>query len=191
MLGGPNGAGKTTAASVLLPEQVFIDQFVNADVIARGITPFAPEKSAIEAGRIMLKRMRDLRERRETFSFETTLSSRSFAPFLRKAKQMGYRVNVLYIWISNSEVCVNRVGVRVKQGGHHVPRETVLRRYDRGLVNFFELYMPLANSWLLCDNSGVETKRVAFGGADGPTAICEQETWLIIQKMAQQLTKTR
>ncbi len=163
VVAGPNGAGKSTTASVLLPENLSIDQFVNADLIALGLSPFAPERSAFAAGRIMLKRIHKLSEEGMSFAFETTLAARSYAPFLRKAKQAGYLVHVIYIWLNSTELAVARVAHRVQQGGHDVPREVIERRYQRGLRNLFSIYMPLANSWTLCDNSSRELIVVAQG----------------------------
>ena len=163
VVAGPNGAGKSTTAPVLLRENLNIDQFVNADLIALGLSPLAPERSAFAAGRIMLKRIHKLSEEGMTFAFETTLAARSYAPFLRKAKQAGYLVHVIYIWLNSAELAVARVAHRVQQGGHNVPREVIERRYQRGLKNLFSIYIPLANSWTLCDNSGRELIVVAQG----------------------------
>lgn len=163
VVAGPNGAGKSTTATVLLRENLNIDEFVNADLIALGLSPFAPERSAFAAGRIMLKRIHKLSEEGMTFAFETTLAARSYAPFLRKAKQAGYLVHVIYIWLNSAELAVARVAHRVQQGGHNVPREVIERRYQRGLKNLFSIYIPLANSWTLCDNSGRELIVVAQG----------------------------
>ena len=163
VVAGPNGAGKSTTATVLLPENLKIDQFVNADLIALGLSPFAPERSAFAAGRIMLERIHRLSEEGMSFAFETTLAARSYAPFLRQAKQRGYLVHVVYIWLSSAELAVARVAHRVQQGGHDVPREVIERRYWRGLKNLYSIYIPLANSWTLCDNSGRELIIVAQG----------------------------
>ncbi len=163
VVAGPNGAGKSTTATVLLPENLRIDQFVNADLIALGLSPFAPERSAFAAGRIMLERIHKLSEEGMSFAFETTLAARSYAPFLREAKQAGYLVHVIYIWLNSAELAVARVAHRVQQGGHDVPRAVIERRYQRGLRNLFSIYIPLANSWTLCDNSGRELIVVAQG----------------------------
>ncbi len=163
VVAGPNGAGKSTTATVLLPENLSIDQFVNADLIALGLSPLAPERSAFAAGRIMLARIHKLSQEGKSFAFETTLAARSYAPFLRKSKQAGYLVHVIYIWLNSAELAVARVAHRVQQGGHDVPREVIERRYQRGLRNLFSIYMPLANSWTLCDNSSRELIVVAQG----------------------------
>jgi predicted ABC-type ATPase len=148
VIGGPNGAGKTTSAKLLLPDGVFISHFVNADTIAAGLSAFEPERVAMEAGRIMLRRLRELAEQRENFAFETTLASRSFTTFLRELQAVGYSVRVAYVWLRTPELSVERVAARVLRGGHHVPEETIRRRYERGIVNFKTLYRPIADSWL-------------------------------------------
>lgn len=163
VLGGPNGAGKSTTATVLLPESLRIDQFVNADLIAQGLSPFAPQTSALEAGRLMLSRIHDLRSRRQSFAFETTLASRSYVRFLQDSQQAGYLVHIAYIWLSSVNLALRRVANRVAEGGHDVPAATVERRFWRGLSNFFSLYQPLADTWVLCDNSGKDLVVVALG----------------------------
>jgi predicted ABC-type ATPase len=139
VLSGANGAGKTTTAGVLLPERLGVDQFVNADLIARGLSPFAPDRTAFRAGRLMLERIHDLRGRRESFGFETTLATRSYARFLREARGSGYLVHLIYIWLSSVDLALSRVRSRVAQGGHDIPASTVRRRYYRGLRNLLEL----------------------------------------------------
>lgn len=163
VLAGPNGAGKTTVARVLLPKTLGIRQFVNADSIAAGLSPFAPETTAIQAGKLMLQRIRGLLDNREDFGFESTLAGRGFAALIEEAKCSGYRVNVIYIWLSSPDLAVARVADRVRQGGHNVPEATIRRRYVRSLVNFFDLYRPLADLWIVCDNSGANAKIMARG----------------------------
>jgi len=177
VLSGPNGAGKSTTATVLLPETLDVEQFVNAGLIALGLSPFAPEKSAIEAGRLMLRRIRELRRRGESFAFETTLATRTYAPFLRDAQAAGYVVHLIYVWLQNVELARSRVAVRVQQGGHDVPVEVVERRYLRGLRNFFSLYRPLADTWTLCDNSGDQVVIVADGEKTGEVTVFEPATY--------------
>lgn len=183
VLGGPNGAGKSTTAMVLLPERLGVEQFVNADLIAQGLSPFAPEKSAIEAGRLMVRRIRELRRRGESFAFETTLAARSFAPFIRDAQADGYVVHLIYVWLASVELACSRVAVRVQQGGHDVPRDVLERRYWRGLRNFFELYRPLADTWTLCDNSAGEPVVVALGGGTAPPIVVDDAAYARILSM--------
>jgi predicted ABC-type ATPase len=177
VIGGPNGAGKTTCASLLLPEAIGLRQFVNADTIAAGLSAFAPETVALQAGRIMLERLNELARERQSFAFETTLASRSFAPFLRELQTNGYTVHVAYVWLRSPDLSVDRVAGRVARGGHHVPEETVRRRYARGLTNFHRLYRPLADSWLLCDNSSKVLKHVAAGTRGQPVWLFDRVTY--------------
>jgi predicted ABC-type ATPase len=154
IIAGPNGAGKTTAAPALLGAALQIDHFVNADTIAAGLSAFAPEKAAIQAGRAMLERMRYLASNNENFAFETTLASRTFAPWIARLKQeKGYSFHLTFLLLDSPELAVSRVAERVKMGGHFVPEETVRRRFVAGLRNFFQLYKPLADSWQMYDNT--------------------------------------
>ncbi|MGD0091493.1 MAG: AAA family ATPase [Planctomycetota bacterium] len=153
ILAGPNGAGKSTTAPLLLRGALGVTEFVNADVLARGLSGFAPERVAGAAARIMLARLRELAAQHASFAFETTLSSRSFAPWLRQLAQAGYKFHLVFLWLPSADVAVARVAERVRLGGHDVPEETIRRRYGAGLVNFFELYMPLAATWQVYDNS--------------------------------------
>lgn len=184
VLSGPNGAGKSTTASVLLPEELGVRQFVNADLIAQGLSPFAADQSAIEAGRLMLRRIHDLRLRRESFAFETTLSGRIYAPFLREAQTEGYLVHIIYIWLSSVELARSRVEARVRQGGHGVPADVIERRYWRGIRNFARLYQPLADEWTLCDNSGEEPVVIAEGGQGVSPTVYDPAAYERIQREA-------
>ena len=177
VLAGPNGAGKSTAASVVLPELLRIPIFVNADTIARGLAAFAPETAAIAAGRIMLDRLTELADAGESFAFETTLASRTFAKRLRAMRTRGYSVNLVFVWVSTPELSVRRVADRVRLGGHHVPTEDIHRRYERGLQNFFRLYRPLADRWWFFDNSTAEGRRVIAEHTGGQTTIHDQDLW--------------
>jgi predicted ABC-type ATPase len=177
VIGGPNGAGKTTSAATLLPNGLFVLEFVNADGIAAGLSAFSPEKVAINAGRVMLARLSELARARSSFAFETTLASRSFVPFLRGLKEDGYLVHLIYIWLDSAELAIDRVAARVQRGGHHVPDEVVRRRYLRGLRNFRTLYRPLANSWIVCDNSGERLKLIARGVGKSVSEILDEERY--------------
>ena len=157
VIAGPNGAGKSTGAASILPKRFPTDRFINADDIAKVLAINSP----LEAGRIMLQRLHDLRNRGDTFAFETTLAGRSYERFLREAQQSGYRVHLAYVWLSSVELAKKRVAVRVQRGGHDIPPSDIERRYWRGLRNCFELYQPLANAWVLCDNSGMKLVVVA------------------------------
>jgi len=132
VIGGPNGAGKSTIAPLVLSGTLAVTEFVNADVIAQGLSAFQPEREATQAGRIMLRRLDELAAAREDFAFETTLASRTFAPWIRRIRGQGYQFHLAYVWLPDAELAVTRVGMRVKSGGHYVPDETVRRRYRRG-----------------------------------------------------------
>jgi predicted ABC-type ATPase len=153
VIAGPNGAGKSTTAPSLLRDTLQVSEFVNADTIAGGLSAFRPDSVAIAAGRAMLERIRQLAKVQADFAFETTLASRSFAPWLARLRRNGYHVHVLFLWLESEDLAVNRVAARVRLGGHDVPEGTVRRRYKRGLRNLFDLYMPLADSWQVFDNS--------------------------------------
>lgn len=154
VVAGPNGAGKTTYVRRFLPEEMKCREFVNADLIAAGLSPFAPDKAAFPAGRIMLGRLRELAARREDFSFETTLSGRSYAPLLREWRAAGYRIRLDFLWIPNLGITNERVMERVTKGGHNIPEEVQLRRFHLGIRNLAELYRPLIDYWRLYDNTG-------------------------------------
>ncbi len=167
VVAGPNGSGKSTAAPSLLRDYLGLTEFVNADVIAQGLSGFHSEAVAIQAGRIMRTRLRELASQRTNFAFETTLASRSFAPWLRKLSASGYRIHLLFLWLSSPELALSRVATRVQQGGHHVPEETVRRRYQRGLQNFFKLYQPIVDSWVLFDNGSVKNRELIALQSEG------------------------
>jgi len=176
IVSGCNGAGKTTASYTILPEILDCKKFVNADEIAKGLSPFQPEKVAFEAGRIMLQRLDDLLLANENFAFETTLASRTFASFINRAKALDYEVTLLFFWLSSKELAANRVKTRVAEGGHNIPVDVIERRYDRGLLNFFELYLPLVNNWMFVDNSGTPYREIGQS-MNGEVEIVEKEQW--------------
>lgn len=177
ILAGPNGAGKSTVAPTLLHDAFGIDEFVNADVIASGLSAFAPESAAITAGRIMLARLRELADTRVDFAFETTLASRSFAPWLRDLRESGYDIHLFFLWLSSADLAIGRVAGRAQMGGHFVPDEVVRRRYFAGIRNFFGLYQPLATTWAVYNTSEVKPVRVAEGLASETTGVYDSDTW--------------
>lgn len=177
VLAGPNGAGKTTVADLLLPESIGARSFVNADFIAKGMSPRDPELSAFAAGRIMIDRLRELRAREDSFAFESTLASRTFAPFLREARAAGYAIHIFYVSLVNADLAVRRVQLRVERGGHAIPEDTVRRRYGRSLQNFFRLYRPLADSWLVTDNSGEQLVDLASSRNGGEPSVLDEVRW--------------
>jgi len=153
IISGCNGAGKTTASYTVLPEILLCKEFVNADEIAKGLSPFNPESMAIEAGRLMLKRIDELLATRTSFSIETTLATRSYTRLITRAQSAGYKVSLIYFWLNSPELAVNRVLQRVNEGGHNVPIDTIYRRYQAGINNLFRIYAPRVDYWLLADNS--------------------------------------
>ena len=153
IIAGPNGAGKTTASYTILPEILGCDEFVNADEIAKGLSPFKPEEVAIQAGRLMLERINALMSQRASFALETTLATRSYHQLIREAHQLGYHVTLLFFWLRSPELAADRVRQRVSHGGHNIPLDVIHRRYALGLRNLFEIYMPIVDTWLLYDNS--------------------------------------
>jgi predicted ABC-type ATPase len=165
IIAGPNGAGKTTFAQEFLPLEAGCPDFVNADLIARGLSPFAPEKAAFEAGRIMLDLITRKVARGENFAFETTLSGRNYANRIPRWRKAGYHVKLIFLSLPSADLAVARVRARVAQGGHRVPEDVIRRRFSSGLVNFHAIYRPLADSWILYDNSG-RPPRVIESGAN-------------------------
>ncbi len=153
VIAGPNGAGKSTAAPAFLKGALGITEFVNADTIAQGLSAFNSEKAAFHAGRVMLERLQQLADDRENFAFETTLASKTFVPWIKRLIADGYAFHLLFLWLPSPEFAIARVAERVRLGGHHVPDDTVRRRYRAGLENFFDRYMPLADAWHMFDNS--------------------------------------
>lgn len=153
IIAGCNGAGKSTAAQALLPSYLGINQFVNADEIAKGISPFNPESVNILAGRLMLERLRSLMQKGESFAFETTLSTRYYIQLIKEAQLTGYSVRMIFLWLPNVLLAQERVKQRVLEGGHNIPKEVIRRRYARGLRNFFSSYIQLLDTWVFIDNS--------------------------------------
>lgn len=169
IIAGCNGAGKTTASYTILPEILDCKEFVNADEIAKGISPFRPEKAGIEAGRLMLKRIKKLLESGESFAFETTLSTRSYVQFINRAKQLNYQITCLFFWLNSEELAISRVETRVKEGGHHIPEDVIRRRYKSGLKNFFNLFLNKVDNWLFINNSGDAYEIIAEGALNEKT----------------------
>jgi predicted ABC-type ATPase len=178
VIAGPNGAGKSTIAPALLRDVFGIREFVNADTIAQGMSGFDPEAVAVAAGRVMLRRLRELAASGADFAFETTLASRSFAPWIAGLRENGYEFRLAFIWIPTPDLAVVRVRGRVAAGGHHVPEDVVRRRYERGVDNFFKLYRPLADRWLVLDNTERAAPRlIAQGRGDDEIEVLDERTW--------------
>ena len=184
---GPNGAGKSTHADAILVA-LGVETFVNADYIARGLSGRNTDVVAFEAGRIMLKRLQQLGNSGADFAFESTLSSRTFAPFLQNLKARGYRVVIYYFSLANAQLAVRRVKLRVGLGGHDVPADVIKRRFGRSLSNFFTLYAsqesPLADEWTLLDNSNIQKIVRVAARLDNELNILEPQTWQKLQKLS-------
>ncbi|MDR1723510.1 MAG: zeta toxin family protein [Tannerella sp.] len=168
IISGCNGAGKTTASYTILPEMLECKEFVNSDEIAKGISPFNASTTAVavEASRIMYKRIRELIEEDETFALETTLASRSIANLIKDAQAKGYYVTLLYFWLNTPDLAVERVRNRVSEGGHDVSEPTIRRRYRAGIMNLFNLYIPICDYWMVTDNSLSPMEIIAKGFKD-------------------------
>ena len=161
IIAGPNGAGKTTFAREFLPNYADCKNFINADLIAHGVSPFSPEAAAFRAGRLMLEEIDLYAKRGDSFGFETTLSGRSYLSLIRRLKRREYEVHVFYLWLSSVELALLRIRGRVSLGGHDVPAADVRRRFDRSIRNFLVYYRHLASSWTLYDNTAAMPKIIA------------------------------
>ncbi len=166
IVAGPNGAGKTTFAREFLPHFARCPHFVNADLIAAGLSPFSPESVSFRAGRLMLGEIRRLAQQRCDFGFETTLSGRGYLTILRGLKRQGYELHLFFLWVSSVDLALRRVADRVSHGGHNVCESDVRRRFDRGLGNFFRDYRRLVDSWILLDNSRELPQLIARGSGE-------------------------
>jgi predicted ABC-type ATPase len=162
VIAGPNGSGKTTFSKKFLPDYVECLEFVNVDLIAKGLSPFTPEKAILQAGRIMLEQIHSLGNRGIDFGFETTLAGKTYLKLLNELKQKGYSIHLFFLWIKSVKLALERIELRVQQGGHSIPEATVRRRFRRGIFNFFHKYQPIVDSWVIFDNSEDIPKMIAF-----------------------------
>jgi predicted ABC-type ATPase len=185
VIAGPNGAGKTTFANEFLPDFVDCREFLNADLIAAGLAPFAPETQNFRAGRLLLMRLRELIRSKQDFGFETTLSGRSYVPILKEMKKNGYRIVLFFLWLPNPKLAVARVNNRVRQGGHHVPKPIILRRFESGIRNLFELYIPRSDAWWFYDASQIPPKIIAQE-EDGELKIFRSDLFTRIKQRAEE-----
>lgn len=167
IIAGPNGAGKTTFANTFIPITPTISQFVNADLIAAGLSPFAPEREAVQAGKLMLKQIDKLVEHGESFCIETTLAGRGYAQKIPHWKSRGYTVVLMFLALPNPETAIARVAARVRQGGHHIPDDVVRRRFKAGLDNFHTVYKQIVDSWVYYDNSSTKPVKIGWGENHG------------------------
>lgn len=169
VIGGCNGAGKTTASYTILPELLDCSEFINSDEFAMSLSPFDPDKASIMAGRYMHMKMQILMQKKRDFGIESTLATRSLVKIIKESQENGYTVTVLYLWISSPELAIERVKKRVTEGGHDVLDDTIRRRFNAGLINFFNDYMKIADEWILADNSNPPYKIIATGSKKGIT----------------------
>jgi predicted ABC-type ATPase len=184
VIAGCNGAGKTTASYTVLPEILECEEFINADEIARGLSPFNPEKAAIEAGRIMLKKINDFIKKNYDFAFETTLASKSYLKTIDKAKENGYEVTLLFFWLDSVELAIERVRTRVAEGGHNIPEKVIRRRYFSGIINLFELYIPFCDYWMITDNSNPNLRLVAEGTKEEIIKIDDDSIFNLMKRLS-------
>lgn len=182
IIAGCNGAGKTTASYKILPEILNCREFVNADSIAAGLSPFNPESVALEAGRLMLQRIHQLMEEKVDFAFETTLATKSYSSLLKIAKANGYETSLLYFWLASPEFAKRRVAKRVSKGGHNIPADVIERRYYRGINNLFNLYIPIVDNWMVIDNMDTVTDIIAKRGVEGKIMVKNTDLWDVILK---------
>ncbi len=184
IISGCNGAGKTTASYTLLPEMLECRQYVNSDEFAKGLAPFDPGSVSVQASRLMLLRIRYLLRRKEDFSIETTLATRSLLKMITEAQAEGYSVTLLYFWLNSPDLAVARVKARVAAGGHNIPEETIRRRYRVGLGYFFRDYAPICDRWILADNSEVPFRVIAEGSRNETTVVKDHQTFERIKESA-------
>ncbi len=181
---GCNGAGKTTASYTVLPEILECREYINADNIAAGISPFNPNSVAVAAGRIMLNRIQELMLEGVDFAFETTLATRSYVTLINRAKEVGYRVTLLFFWLDSPEMAFKRVLKRVSLGGHSIPKDVVFRRYYRGVFNLLNLYKPICDTWIIFDNMDLVPEIIAKKDEFGEMVI-NNEIWLTINRQSE------
>jgi len=181
IIAGPNGSGKTTFAKKFLPDYAKCQNFVNADLIARGLSPFSTQISAIRAGRVVLEQLHYYSNKNMDFAFESTLSGKTYINFFKELKKKGYNLHIFFLWIPSAELALSRIKDRVAEGGHDVPSQDVRRRFGRSIYNFFKFYRPLLHSWMLFDNSESKPKLIAEE-KDKKLNIIDQNLFNIILK---------
>lgn len=184
IIAGCNGAGKTTASFTLLPEMLNCEEFINADEIARGLSPLNPDKAAIEAGRIMLARINKLILNQFDFAFETTLATKSYIRTIELARKSGYQITLVFFWLDTVDLAKERVRTRVREGGHDIPENVIKRRYYSGLFNLFELYLQKSDYWMIFNNSKSPSELIAEGYSDLDIVIKNNITFELIKQQA-------
>ena len=182
IIAGPNGAGKTTFAKQYLPLYAKCKNFVNADLIAQGLAPFAPESAGIKAGRLVLEQVHTLADQKVNFAFESTLSGKSYLTFLKNLKSKTYTIHIFFLWIPDVNLSLARIKERVAEGGHHVPAKDVRRRFDKSLYNFFNYYKLLADYWSILDNSAIVPRLIVQGKTTKITKIVSQDIYTKLLK---------
>jgi predicted ABC-type ATPase len=183
VLAGINGAGKSSSALPIVRNSLRIPAFVNADTIARGLNAFDVESEAAKAGRIMLEHLRDLASRRKSFAFETTLAARTYAPWLESLRAAGYVSHLFYFWLDSPDLAVERVAERVRSGGHHIPEDTIRRRYSRSIRNFLDLYRPVVTTWQVYDNTSRRPQLIASNDSYFDTVV-DPDRWELFNRSA-------
>ena len=177
IIAGCNGAGKTTASFTVLPEMLDCKEFVNADEIAKGLSPFQPETVSFHAGRIMLERIIELIDLEVDFAFETTLTTISYKNTIEMARKKGYKITLLFFWLNDVKLAIERVATRVSEGGHNIPKDVIIRRYFKGLSNLTNVFIDICDYWIVINNSNNPYKFVAEGAINLPTTIYDNEIW--------------
>ena len=182
VIAGPNGSGKTTFARKFLPDYVKCPNFVNADLIAQGLSPFSPRSAAVKAGKLVLQQIYEFAENGVSFAFESTLAGKLYVNLFRELKAKGYELHLFFLWIPDSQLAITRIKDRVAEGGHYVPTEDVQRRFDRSINNFFKLYSPLLNKWMFFDNSDIKPSLIAKKNNGGIDVVNEELFQKILHK---------
>ena len=185
IIAGCNGAGKTTASFTVLPEMLGCDEFINADEIARGLSPLNPDNAAIEAGRLMLTRIDKLINNQKDFAFETTLSTKSYIHTIKKAREHNYQTTLVFFWLDSVDLAIERVKTRVLEGGHNIPNPVIIRRYYSGLSNLFNLYIPICDYWMIFNNSVSPSVLIAEGYQDKDLDIKKIRIFDIMKQQSQ------
>jgi predicted ABC-type ATPase len=177
IIAGCNGAGKTTASFTILPDMFDCKEFVNADEIAKGLSPFQPESVSFHAGRIMIERITALIHQGFDFALETTLTTLSYQKTIKLAKSKGYKVTLLFFWLNDVNLAIERVKIRVNEGGHNIPKDVIRRRYYKGTANLVNIFVNLCDYWLVIDNSNRPFLFIAEGNSENETMIYDKEKW--------------
>ena len=177
IIAGPNGAGKSTLAPFLLRDSLDLQDYVNADPIALGLSGFNPASVAFRAARVMMNRLHDLVRQSKTFAFETTLATRFYGRWIEELRRQGYNSQLIFLWLRSPELAILRVRERVLSGGHDVPDSVIVRRYTRGLKDFRTIYQPLADVWSVYDNSASPEPTLISGGRERELKILQPKAW--------------